>query len=109
MSLIIVPIAEMEDAVGLVAMTPWLKLYPAGILVSVIGAYGPWSNLCVVPAFGDKEQAFVFVGKYRNRQTELESNLRSHSPGEPAPRQRTAWPLDWSHTNDDLSLPALVP
>jgi len=26
------PIAEMKDAVGLAAKTPWIKLYPAGIL-----------------------------------------------------------------------------
>jgi hypothetical protein len=32
MSLIIFPIAEVKDAAGLAAMTPWLKLYPAGIL-----------------------------------------------------------------------------
>jgi hypothetical protein len=32
MLLIIAPIAEVKDAAGLVAMTPWLKLYPAGIL-----------------------------------------------------------------------------
>jgi hypothetical protein len=32
MSQMIVPIAEVKDAAGLVAMTPWLKLYPAGIL-----------------------------------------------------------------------------
>ena len=28
----ILPIAEVKDAVGLAAKTPWIKLYPAGIL-----------------------------------------------------------------------------
>ena len=55
----ILPIAEMKDAVGLAAKTPWIKLYPAGIFVSLIGAFGPWSNLCVVPAFGDKERIWA--------------------------------------------------
>ena len=32
MFLMILPIADMEDAVGLAAKTPWIKLYPARIL-----------------------------------------------------------------------------
>ena len=35
-----------KDAAGLVATTPWIKLYLAGAMYPLIGAFSPWSNLC---------------------------------------------------------------
>src|SRR5260370_368495 len=35
-----------KDAAGLVATTPRIKLYLAGAVYPLIGAYSPWSNLC---------------------------------------------------------------
>ena len=40
-----------KDAAGLVALTPWIKLYPAGAMYPLIGAYSPWSNLCLRASF----------------------------------------------------------
>ena len=54
-----------KDAAGLVATTPRIKLYLAGALYPLIGAYSPWSNLCASrQLFGDKEQ---IMGKINER------------------------------------------
>jgi hypothetical protein len=48
---------------------PAEKTVPCWHFVSLIRAFGPWSNLYAVPAFGDKEQ---IMGKINERCAEID-------------------------------------